>query len=300
MDTLSQPLSIHERIAVYPQSASPLYNGRIPPEIRNVLFEYILAEYTKTDAASVYPQWLCRPGYTGARAINVAFLLTCRRVYLETYHLPAASKGHVFWHAPTTGPFGAQFPDIHGFAHEQDYFARFQPWQLALVKEVHLFTQMYWLEQSFPELCESNVLPDGLERLRITLRAGDWWWCEQNYPFFLNPHRDGYLEEMNEDIAQEERGQTVEWEEGRWGAAFQGLQALRELEIEFETTMDRREEMRKIVNRALTWRFPMGERGVLSTQGLAMEFSQWQGEENLHCVFAAKWKLVEDSTILGQ
>ncbi|KAJ7150460.1 hypothetical protein C8R43DRAFT_1127937 [Mycena crocata] len=266
------PLPIHERIAVHPQYASPLFNGQIPPETRDTLFQWILTEYTKTDPASEYSQALCRPGYTGARAVNIAFLVTCLPIYLEAYHLPAANKEHIFWHSPATA-----IPRRGG--------------QLGLRTR----KGMYWLEQSFPEMCESGVLPARMEHLGLTLRAGDWWWCEQNYPLFLNPHRHGDLDAMNADIEAEERGETIKWMESGWGSAFRALRALKELEIEFETTMDRREEMRRIVNRALTWRFPMVESGALSTENMGMQFSQWQGEEHLHCVFTVKWKLVGGS-----
>src|SRR4051812_42222834 len=76
-------------LAMNPQSASPLYNGRIPPEIRDQIFKYAMTEYTKTDPASQYPKSepYTRPGYTGKRAVTIALLLTCRQVYMETYHL---------------------------------------------------------------------------------------------------------------------------------------------------------------------------------------------------------------------
>ncbi|KAJ7752838.1 hypothetical protein DFH07DRAFT_904230 [Mycena maculata] len=265
MNFPSLSLPIHARpLAVNPQSASPLYNGRIPPEIRNALFAAILAEYTDPDPARAYPPNVSRPGYTGPRTLNVALLETCRRVYLETYHLPPRLKTHVFWQAPATGPpgLGARFPDIWGIAHETDYFARFQPWQLARVKEIHIFVQMYWLEKCFAELSCARAV-QGIERVKITLRSRDWWYCEHNYPFYINPHRGGGdLESMREEIAREQRGDVVPWEESGWGSSFQNMQALRVLEMEFETTLDRMGEMRTIVERAATWRLPMGERGL--------------------------------------
>ncbi|KAJ6597191.1 hypothetical protein DFH09DRAFT_113641 [Mycena vulgaris] len=283
-----QALPIHERpLIVDPQLASPLY-GIIPPEIRNILFEAMLAEYTMPDP---YPPALRRPGYTGPRAVSVALLRTCRRIYLETYHLPAAHRTHVFWHAPSTGPHGAQFPDIHGSAPEAAYFGALQPWQLERVKEVQLFTQMFWLDQSFAELACAGFM-QGVERLKITIRRGDWWWCEQNYPFFINPHRGGYLEEFLEDVEREGRSEVIPWADGGWGRAFRDMWSLQELEMEFETSVDRKGEMKTIVDRARTWRFPM-ERGVLSNKGLGVESSQWTSEDSEEfCVFAVKWKLV--------
>ncbi|KAF8215117.1 hypothetical protein K438DRAFT_1424355, partial [Mycena galopus ATCC 62051] len=251
---------IHERTtAVNPQASSPLYNGLIPPEIRNALFAAILAEYFPPDLA--YPPSVRRPDYPGPPTINIAFLRTCRRVYLETYHLPPLLASHVFWHAPWSGPPGltVQFPDPHGHPHEEHYFnVRLTSWQRTLVREVHLFTQMFWLDQSFAELAASEVLPEGVERLKITIRRGDWWYNELKDPFTINPHRGGMLEEYLEDVERAESGEEIPWEEDGWGGALQHLPALKELEMEFETTVDRKDELKIIVERALRWRFPMG------------------------------------------
>ncbi|KAJ7247788.1 hypothetical protein C8J57DRAFT_1140069, partial [Mycena rebaudengoi] len=292
-------LPIHERpVAVDPQRASPLFNGIIPPEIRNTLFAFILAEYTPSDPSLAYPPSVRRPGQTGPRTINVAFLRTCRRIYLETYHLPPQLATHVFWHAPHTGPEGLsdRFPNIHGHELEAHYFACLALWQIPLVTEVKLFTQMFWLDESFAGLCASGVLPRSIERLKITLRSGDWWWCERNHPFMVNPHRGGYLTEYIEDVAREERGEVIPFAAGGWGGALQRLPALRELEIEFETTVNRTEELRKIVERALRWRFPMGERGILSNKGLGMEVGEWKNDEQSFSVFTVRWELVDQKT----
>ncbi|KAJ7200535.1 hypothetical protein GGX14DRAFT_466390 [Mycena pura] len=288
-------LPIHERpVAIDPQRASPLFNGLIPPEIRNTLFATILAEYTPSDPSLVYTPSARRLGQTGPRIINVALLRTCRRIYLETYHLPPQLATHVLWHAPSTGPpgLGDRFPDIHGHELEAHYFARLTRWQLPLVTEVKLFTQMFWLDQSFAGLCASGIFPPSIERLKITLKAGDWWWCEVNHPFMINPHRGGYLAEYIEDVAREERGEAIPFATGGWGGALQRLPALRELEMEFETTINRKEELKKIVERALRWRFPMGERGVLSNKGLGMDVDEWKSDKESLCVFTVGWELV--------
>ncbi|KAJ6508231.1 hypothetical protein C8R45DRAFT_966632 [Mycena sanguinolenta] len=289
---------IHElSVIADPQTASPLYDGRIPPEIRNLLFATILAELTIDDPSRAYPRGVSRPGLTGPFAMNVALLVTCRRIYLETYHLPPLLATHVFWHGSSRGPpaLWHRFPDHWGHSPEEHYFARLAPWQLRLVKEVKLFTQMYWLYQSFPTMCASNVLPTCLECLKITVRKRDWWDNESNHPFFINPHRGGNFEMYKEDTAREERGQVVPWTDSGWGAALQRLPALQELEIEFETSVDRKEELKIVVQRALRWRFPMGNRGVLSNKGLGMALHEWQSDTESFCVFTAKWKLVENT-----
>ncbi|KAF7348181.1 hypothetical protein MSAN_01771000 [Mycena sanguinolenta] len=257
----------------------------------------ILEELTIPDPSREYPPHVRRPGFTGPFTMNVAFLLTCRRIYLETYHLPPLLATHVFWHGPHSGPpaLGARFPDLYGHAPEEHYFACFAPWQLQFVKEVKLFTQMFWLEQSFPSMCADGVLPAGIERLRISVRRGDWWYNERKYPLFINPHRGGWLEDYVEDVARQERGEVIPWEDGGWGAAFQWLPALQELEIEFEMSVDRKEELKVMVQRALKWRFPMGKRGVLSNEGLGMVLSGWKSETESFCVFTVKWKLVNNT-----
>ena len=95
------PKPIHEKpLTVNPQLSSPFYNGRIPAEIRDQIFLYALSEYTKDDPGSQYSVSTnyTRPGYTGMRKVCIALLLTCRKVYLETYFLPPKMKEHVFWH----------------------------------------------------------------------------------------------------------------------------------------------------------------------------------------------------------
>jgi hypothetical protein len=103
--------------------------------------------------------------------------------------LPAVSKEHVFWHAPDTGPFGPRFRDRFDFSHEVSYFEKFTPWQLEMVKEIHLFTQMFWLEQTFSSLCKQDFM-EGIEKVKITLRRSDWWWNENNYPLGINPKQE--------------------------------------------------------------------------------------------------------------
>ncbi|KAF7348185.1 hypothetical protein MSAN_01771400 [Mycena sanguinolenta] len=289
---------IHERlVAADPQAASPLYNGRIPPEIRNILFAAILAEFTIPDPSRAYPPEISRPGFTGPFTMNVALLLTCRRIYLETYHLPPQLATHVFWHGPSRGPpdLRIRFSNDQGHWPERHYFLRLTPWQHRFVKEIKLFTQMYWLDGAFPIICANGDIPVALERLKITLRKGDWWYNERNHPFFVNPHRGGHLEQYREDIAREECGQTIPWASSGWGTALQRLPALQELEVEFETSVDRKEELKLVVQRALRWRFPMANRGVLSNKGLGMALHEWQSESESFCVFTVKWKLVENT-----
>ncbi|KAH8602045.1 hypothetical protein B0O99DRAFT_491499, partial [Bisporella sp. PMI_857] len=236
-----------------PQSASPLYNGRIPPEIRDQIFEYAMTELTKTDLRSQYPTNTnyTRPGYTGRRMVTTALLLTCKLVYLETYHLPPVMKEHVFWHARS--PATSRNLSLH----EERYFAFLEPWQRVLAKEIHLFTQLYWLEQSFPRLAGEGFM-QGIERVKITVRRGDWWYNEHNAPLGINPAReDGEPLLMRRDMGN---WAEVEWSERSWGSAFRQMASLKELELELETSEDKVPELKKIVEWAKGWRFPMTKR----------------------------------------
>jgi hypothetical protein len=262
---------IHERpLAVNPQSSSPLFNGVIPPEIRDQIFHYAVAEMTKTDPSSLYPKPTnyTRPGYTGKRFVSTSLLLTCRRAYLETYHLPLKNKEHVFWHA--RWPPGA-------ISDERDYFARFEAWQMKFVTSAHLFTQMYWLEDSFPGLCRESFM-QGIEKVKITIRRGDWWYNERNEPLGINPQRGGSnANQMKMDWETESQGQMIQWQRGGWGCAFAHLSSLQELEIEFETSEDKKTELLAIVEKAKTWRFPLKDNKFLTTEGMAMSTNTWQG-----------------------
>lgn len=238
-----------------PQSASPLYNGRIPPEIRDSIFAYALAEYTKSDPDSQYPisTNYTRPGYKGKRTINFALLMTCKRTYLETYHLPPLSKEHVFWHerAPPSRNYHTRRT---GEPVEKEYFDRLMPWQFDLVKEIHFFTQMYWLEQSFVGVAKQECMQK-IEKVKITIRRGDWWHNESNEPLGINPARgNANSVQMMRDWASPT---PVVWDENGWGCAFKNMKALKELELEMETSEDKAAELKAIVDHAKEWKFPM-------------------------------------------
>jgi hypothetical protein len=164
------------------------------------------------------------------------------------------------------------------FDAEIQHFKQFQQWQLKLVREIHLFTQMYWLEQTFPIFCHQYFM-QGIQKVKITIRRSDWWWNERNAPLAISPHRNDYgqnVVKMLQDIATEQRGGVVSWSPGAWGSAFKHLKSLKELEIEFETSEDKKAELEAILKWAKTWRFPLNDGMVLSTEGLDVTSSSWQ------------------------
>ena len=78
-----------------PQLQSPLFN-KIPPEIRNQIFAYVLAEQDCAAEIPEYCYWY-RPDYTRHRYIDVALLRTCRKIWLETYALPRINVTERIW-----------------------------------------------------------------------------------------------------------------------------------------------------------------------------------------------------------
>jgi hypothetical protein len=274
---------IHQRgLQVNPQSGCPFYSDFFPQEIRDYIFQRAVEEETSTNHLDAYPEKYSRPHYKAKKRVDISLLLTCRRIYLETYHLPVSAKEHVFWHAPETGP---NYPNLHHdrFVHEieDQYFTRrLQPWQLQLVKEVHLFTQMFWLEQAFNALCKEDYM-QGIEKLKITIRRTDWWWNERNVNLYIDPRRRSTNpHQMRQDMAREREGSFVPWEMEGWGGAFTHLSGLKELDIEFETSDDKREELVAIVERAKGWKFPLRNGRALSSEGWEVRETNWQSPKN--------------------
>jgi hypothetical protein len=249
------------------QLSSPLFNGRIPSEIRDHIFEYVLTE--DDQILFQLDSHYSRPDYRARKSLLTNLLLTCRRVYLEAHHLPLINKEHVFWHY--------REPEGTGYENEAEYFARFRPDQLALVRKVHLFTQQFWLEGELQRVCKLWVMQT-IEKMKITLRRGDWWYWEDGALLGINPQRGSAdPRRMKADWKAEAKGAVIPWDENAWGCAFKHLRNLQELELEFETTVYEEKQLQDIVEHAKAWRFPMGDGRVLSAAGQKVHRSTWRG-----------------------
>ena len=82
---------------------------------------------------------------------------------------------------------------------------------------------------------------------------------------------------MLRDWASESSGQVIPFRDSGWGSAFAQLSSLKELEIEFETSEDKKKELLAIVSHAKTWRFPLKDDRVLTTENMPMCTTTWQG-----------------------
>ncbi|KAI0107526.1 hypothetical protein GGR51DRAFT_515879 [Nemania sp. FL0031] len=326
---------------VNPQLASPLFNGRIPAEIRNLIFEYAVTEFPSPRARIIkadscvqqshdlipipelpspsavesvvervrgqiqgialsrhrmrpfimshtrQPQdgfdWL-RFDNTEPMRVGTTLLLTCRRAYLEAHSLPLLQTEQRFYcfRGPFGGGEGGSRTDIGEFI--TGWLSNPAPTkdlsQKDLVRSVRLFTQQYWLEDSFQSCVNGSLWFANLEHLRITLRRSDWWDWERGAPLRINPfkgncHHRHTVDLMHRDMSTETG--NVEFTEGAWGRAFSRMSKLKTLTIDFETSEDKRAEMDVIVSWALKWRFPLLDGRHLSTGGRPASKMSWRG-----------------------
>ncbi|KAK0451347.1 uncharacterized protein EV420DRAFT_713238 [Desarmillaria tabescens] len=222
-----------------PQAASPLFS-KTPPEIRNIIFRLALRGYPDR-ARGYYPgnTYYFRPGYEHDRRIDTALLLTCRRIYDETYLLPVIENEHVFW--CYHGPPGSS-------AEPGRYFCKMNEKQQDTVDRVHFFAQLYWLEATFPLSC---TIPEMRPRkLKITIRHSDWWYWENNHLLVLR-------------VA--------------WTDKIRLVKRLEELEIELETIERDKDQMLAIAQRIRSWKIDLWDGRVLSTEGRSLIHDQWTG-----------------------
>ncbi|KAH7877114.1 uncharacterized protein C8R40DRAFT_1068316 [Lentinula edodes] len=233
------------------QEHSPLFN-QIPPEIRNTIFLYALLSYE--DLSTVYPEdeHYSRPDYRHTSRIDPRILQTCRLIYLESRFLPVMATEHVFWchRAP---------PGITYASNPLEYFARFTEEQKNRVDRVHFFTQQYYLEGDFPEICK---LPSMRPRsLKITLRHGDWWWWEDNHPLHLN------------DV---------------WSTGSDYSTRLEEVILELETMERDKEQIYAIAERIKKYTHTLNNGKTLSTAGNPIVKKEWMGPSRLSDLYYDK------------
>ena len=269
---LSKPTAlakITSRPYINPQIASPIFS-LLPAEIRNLIFYYVLLAYP--DLAHPYSKhsYWYRPGYTHAPAIAVSLLRTCRRIYLETNLLPVLHNEHIIW-----GVEKSRIPPG-----STNYLLYNRPLTLSqrnAVRFVHLFTQQFWLEDWRNEwLGFTTSWPEGgPERIRITIRHTDWWYnlLGENSPLALDPKRKG-RPRVGDRVSDDEP-----FESGSWGSRFANLTGLKTFEMELETLERKRNELDAIIEKARSWRFPLGDGNVLVMEGEDAEKSAWTGSK---------------------
>ncbi|KAI1503025.1 hypothetical protein F5X99DRAFT_376522 [Biscogniauxia marginata] len=288
---------------INPQLQSPLYNGRIPNEIRALIFKYALIESPGPAAIKIDPSlrshdhsvltpntrmWQTRLPLSKAKLpqdVDIALLLTCRQVYLETHSLPLLQKEHAFYyiHGPDhLGLFYSRSRNI------EDYFRHVlskpapTPGFLRkdLVRSVRLLTQQYWLEDKLFLLASTTDYLNTVECLRITLRRCDWWNWGRSHFLMINPFRGNVypplrLETMRTDMQADDG--NIPFQPKAWGLVFEKIPKLRTLIIDFEASEDLKPQMETIVDWAVKWRFPLAGDRYLTAEGQPVEKMGWRG-----------------------
>ena len=264
------------------QFSSPLY-ARLPKETRDMIFRFAIIESISTASSEYLPRprkgakFYChntnqaptRPGHVGITKVCLGLLLTCRRVYLETHHLPIQLKEHIFYRPCFVGPLS-----LLSSLSVEKYLQRFRPQQLQFLTDIHIVAHQLFLEDgSFMAICRLKDM-QGIRKLKITMRYCDWWDWERNSKMEMNPWGKRI---QRGRIVGASKGDLAPWKEHVWGCAFQELASLKEVEMQLETSEDRRQELEAIVSQAMRWEFPMSGGRVLTTQGLKVRRSRWEG-----------------------
>ena len=230
------------------QENCPLFS-RIPGEIRDRIFQFAVTEHAFKEKEYEKNAHYYRPGFRFAdQKIDTALLLTCRRIYQETRHLPSSNHVQVEWchRAP---------PEKQG-RRRISVLAQNSP-DMKDLKSLHLFTQQYWLEGwiRVPGMIAKKM--PYLQYLKITLRHGDWWNWEGSAPLKLDPKQSGTAD-PDHYTRPEDPFHPVSW-----GYQMRKLINLKLLELELETVEGKRMELDDIVRRAQGWRFPSSDNHAL-------------------------------------
>ncbi|KAK5104970.1 hypothetical protein LTS08_001243 [Lithohypha guttulata] len=168
------------------QFSSPLFSD-LPGEVRDLIYEYALADYE--DLANAYELDTCyrRPDYMAPRKTDTALLRTCQAVYNDAWYLPWTLAQHTFFlTAPDRKPKNNTEP--HQMERVSKLIERLHPDVLSRRKEVHnvqVFAQLYILE---PGNSLNNVLqiPYFMPRtVTITIRHTDIWFWETDRPIYI-------------------------------------------------------------------------------------------------------------------
>lgn len=150
----------------------------------------------------------------------------------------------------------------------------------------------------------------GIENILITMRRGDWWNWETSEPLALSPKKGTVkADSMHQEWALERHGISVPWHPDQWGSSFAHMKALKQLDLEFETSDDKKDELKALAAQALTWKFPAhsqaeGVEMVLSADGLEPKWSNWEGPECFfsdNCAYCGQYAqcLVTDPPNIG-
>lgn len=238
-DLFSKPIN--------PQLSSPLFT-LLPGEIRNQIFSLALTPYP--DLSRPYHQGThyYRPGYHHPIIAPIALLLTCRKIYSETAHLPLALNEITYW--------CGRGPPEHVHQNKQESLPPMY-WDLIpapsdlFQSKVHFFTQQAWLAEEFPRWAAHHSFNPAV--IHVTLRHTDWWgWDSPNSGLMLDPYTRGIVR-----VQRVAGTSTASSEHGSLADALGKLKGLRKLTLELETVATKVLQLDGIVRKAQEWEFKL-------------------------------------------
>ncbi|TID20148.1 putative oxidoreductase [Venturia nashicola] len=213
-----------------PQSQSPLF--KIPGEIREQIFFYVLSESDGTEAISQH-DYCYRPDYPSHRYIDTALLRTCRQIWVETYTLPRRNVSPRIWLGSTDRQSPRRFAYAEGVNEdvlfpvvESDTIRR----TIYPNESLQVFAQMYSLEWGeLNEAVQNASVKISPRRITITLRYTDWWNWEVNSPLRIDD---------------------------QWAEKFRAPNSVQEIVLELETRNGKRPELDALISRQISkWTF---------------------------------------------
>ncbi|QDS76826.1 hypothetical protein FKW77_002903 [Venturia effusa] len=235
----------------HPQLQSPLF--KLPGEIREHIFSYVLSESDGRESISQHDYWY-RPDYPSHRYIDTALLRTCRQVWVETYALPRRNVSPRIWLGSSDRESPRRFAYAEGVNEEilfptmeSDHLRR----NIHANESLQVFAQMYMLELDRLNEAVSNAsVKASPRRITITLRYTDWWNWEMNSPLRI---------------------------EDTWAEKFEAPNSVEEVVLELETRNGKKPELDALISRQVSkWVFRTEDRKALVLHGQPKE-SFWVG-----------------------
>jgi hypothetical protein len=165
----------------------------VPRELRSEIFRLACAPYDDAEQPYRYTDYFYRPGHHAKIKSCTSMLYTCRRAWIEASHLPLQLAEPTFWmRSEDRQPKWTRnrLPTAHdnGLRDEQrflDFMHGLTARNRSNLKRVHIFAQMYWLEQDM----WTSIVFDGSKKdyrnfdwppeVKITIRHTDWWFWER-------------------------------------------------------------------------------------------------------------------------
>ena len=262
-----------------------LLYSEIPSEIRTRIFE--LACTASDDLEKLYgtDRVYYRPDYKCRQNANIALLQTCKQIFEETRLMPVKEAEHTFW------MFGGPLRLLRTRKHAVGNFSEWQnsltKAQQCAVKHVHLFVQQFYFEQMGTRHMISE-LKFKTKSFKITFRHSDWWsWGsppESSDRLGICPwlpdrvSHQAMLSQQLEPTIQQLKATMIK---GTWGWQIGQIVGLEVLEIEFETDIVKKDQMKCVLERAKHWKFLLHDSdAVLESNGEIRE-SEWVGQAHL-------------------